>query len=465
MFRGSKSKTAPILMYTSFLTLSLLDGSLSNHVVSSASLALLFLTCYDPSPLAWERAARRALVWFAAILYLVTGIHKLNDGFFDPHYSCASLYVSGSVAWIPLFILQLEPVHAFISFLVRFAPHTAVIFELGMPFCLLLSTIWDTKNLTLIRSSIFIGATFHAVLALPPSPLSVYPFSSIMVPIYLLIIPAECTRIEKFVNWWTWSTVAILVVIVAIISRHATDVLFNEEDLFEYPNYGLWAVSVVWNLIAWALVIASVLSVTERTRPVKKTHLRLASCLVILGLFLFGLTPYIGMRNYPALAMFSNLRTEGTNPNHWIPSWDFFGYQKDYVEVVATNIPGVRDMEINLGGLFPEKLKATNTLFGLSNEFYICPPKWPYQNRLAVRANFSMPFIEFRRRISKIHGRLDDDSFIEYMRRRPGIVDSHVLLTPSNITFAPDIVTPISLFEEYFVKFRSFSDSYSPCRH
>ena len=465
-FRGAKSRTVPILMYCSFISLSILDGSLSNHVVSSVSLALLVLsTVHRSENSAWEMDARRAVIWFTAILYLVTGLHKLNDGFFDPHYSCASLYVSGSITWVPLSILEITEIHACLSFLVRYAPIMAVIFELGIPIPLLLSTVWDTKNFSVIRSALFVGATFHAILALPPSPLSVYPFSSIMVPMYLLMVPRECQGVENFWNWWTNWRIGIAVVIVAFVSQNATRVLFNEQDLFEYPNYGLWAISVIWNSVAWTVMMYSLLSVGRSGKSIGSSRPRPMAYCVILGLLIFGLTPYIGLRNYPALAMFSNLRTEGSNPNHWVPSWDLLGYQKDYVEVLDTNIDVVRDMQVNLGTLFPQKLKETNTLLGLSNEFYICPPKWPYENPDGLQTPFSVPFIELRRRLSKTRDSLSHDSFVEYVRHRPGLNNSHVLLRMSDISDGTDVFKALSWFEELFVKFRTFSDSYSPCRH
>lgn len=161
LFRNPDHTKASICLYASFGTLSLLDGSLSNHVVTSSALAVLALTCmFQPRP-----KFRVATTWFCAVLYLVTGIHKLNSGFFDPKHSCASLYVAGSLSILPhsLFETFLPVLHP----LVRAAPYCAVFFELTWPGLLVFSSG------TLYKFAVLVGSLFHAVLAFPPSPLYV----------------------------------------------------------------------------------------------------------------------------------------------------------------------------------------------------------------------------------------------------------------------------------------------------
>ena len=255
-----------------------------------------------------------------------------------------------------------------------------------------------------------------------------------------------------------------------MIAQNASKYLFGEDELFEYPNYGLWAVSVLWNSIAWLVVLFSLSFYSSTQNNVEKQRslgMRYSTRLILLGLFVFGLTPYIGLRNYPALAMFSNLRTEGSHPNHWFPSWDLFGYQTDYVEIVSTNIKSVKNIEVDLGKMFPKKLKETNDLFGLSSEFYICPPKWPYEvPEVEDEVLFSVPWIELRRRMNSLKiDALDDNAYVEYIRRRPGKADSHYILQKSKLDQESEVMRPLGFFETWFVKFRSFSNRYSPCRH
>jgi len=452
-------------MYTSFIAQSLIDGSLSNHVVSSSALAALVLSCYAGGQ------TQTAIVWFTAILYWVTGIHKLNSGFFDPHYSCASLYVSGAFAWVPKSILSFPLVHAIFSKLIHIAPVMAALFENLIPIPLLLSLGWDTENQLVRRCTLFIGAVFHALLALPPSPLSVYPFSAIMVPIYVMLVPDMCgleTRVGDLILRNGIAQIC-LVGIIAAAAQWGPRLLFQEDDLFEYPNYGLWGVSVVWNCVFWVLIILSVIVGPIRGQP-RRTTIRSSGCgwitiLILISLAGFGLTPYIGLRNYPALAMFANLRTEGTKPNHWIGGIDLFQYQRDYVIVHETNIESIMKMQINLGELFPVKLKDTNDMFGLSNEFYICPPKWPFDRPSYKFRTFNVPFIELRRRLTSVNWADVPQGYVKYTRVRPDGSKLDEFFRSEKLEASWHLLQPLSWFERYFVKFRTFSDEYSPCRH
>jgi hypothetical protein len=54
-----------------------------------------------------------------------------------------------------------------------------------------------------------------------------------------------------------------------------------------------------------------------------------------------GTLPYVGLKTEGAFAMFSNLRTEGDHPNHYLvrASADPFGLQSDLVRVVGSDDP------------------------------------------------------------------------------------------------------------------------------
>lgn len=58
--------------------------------------------------------------------------------------------------------------------------------------------------------------------------------------------------------------------------------------------------------------------------------------IIALLVFLFGMTPYLGLRTAGNFSMFSNLRTEGNRSNHFLlasNSFKIWGYQEDIVEV------------------------------------------------------------------------------------------------------------------------------------
>lgn len=154
---NANNRKATSMMLISFAVLTVIDGSLSNHVVTACSLAILAILCPKRDHLLG------GVKWFCAVLYLVTGLHKLNSGFFDPHHSCASLYMAGSLALLPDWLVQTH--QPFLRLVVEASPYCAVTFELVWPFLLLVSSG------SIYRFTVLIGCLFHAVLALPPSPL------------------------------------------------------------------------------------------------------------------------------------------------------------------------------------------------------------------------------------------------------------------------------------------------------
>jgi hypothetical protein len=276
-----------------------------------------------------------------------------------------------------------------------------------------------------------------------------------------LLVPESCglVGVAQKVFSKFWVNVA-LTIATAIVHKFATEWLFNEQELFEYPNYGLWSISLIWNLVGWSIIIYSLLWGEQRVESASHQSPRFITNLLILSLFIFAMTPYIGLRTYPALAMFSNLKTEGIAPNSWIKGLDWFDYQKDYVTVTATNIPAISNLQIDLGERFPEKLKDTNMLFNVSSEFYICPPKWPFPSDGEFRV-FSVPFIELRRRIAGgvISG------YVEYTRHHTNSSMRSFRFDSESVGEDDELLEPLNLFEQTFVRFRSFSDHYSPCRH
>ena len=103
--------------------------------------------------------------------------------------------------------------------------------------------------------------------------------------------------------------------------------------------------------------------------------------------------PYLGARTYPAFAMFSNLRVEGGGvTNHWVvrrvgtrfsinanDAYDAYAraYGPDVaVRVEATDLPSLRDAQINLAPLFPDSVARALGLTDVTPEFLIAPPVW-----------------------------------------------------------------------------------------
>ncbi|KAF4716083.1 hypothetical protein FOZ63_026589 [Perkinsus olseni] len=116
--------------------------------------------------------------------------------------------------------------------------------------------------------------------------------------------------------------------------------------------------------------------------------------------------------------MFSNLRTEGGQPNSHVfgDDFDFLGYQRDYVTVHSTNIPSIEWAQVDLGQLFTSETKRFLTEYNISSEFWITPPfkGWPYPPTREF-VPYSTPFVELRRRIAEMKD-FPKDAYINYTR-------------------------------------------------
>ena len=460
------SPRVAFLMYLSFLTTSLVDGSMSNHVVTAGVICLLMLSAFSADVQVWQTRAAKAITVFGALVYLGAGIHKLNSDFFNPKFSCANLFIAGAMSAFPSWVGDLGAVRAVVGSAV--IPIGAALFEILLPLLILFTMRFDTQSGIVRRGALVVGALFHAFLALPPSPLSVYPFSAVMVPIYVFLVPLD-KGLESLVSSLLARkvVVAFLGIVFGVAWQFAPRVMFGTADLFEYPNYGLWSCSLVWNLLAWSIVVYVCVGPSSdgfrrlsnpTSNPSPPSPSSRPSTILILFLFsLFPLSPYIGLRNYPALAMFANLRTEGTQPNTWLPMWDLFGHQKDWVEIRATNFAPLANFQIDLGELFPDKLKNACTQFGLSSQFQIAPPRW--EGPALSFVPFSVPFVEVRRKVLGNLAQWNKGVYVDFVRHFPdGRVEAGRLDQAS-------VMTPLSVVERLFVKFRSFSEEYSPCRH
>eukprot|EP00607_Mallomonas_marina_P002554 CAMPEP_0182432874 /NCGR_PEP_ID=MMETSP1167-20130531/59538_1 /TAXON_ID=2988 /ORGANISM="Mallomonas Sp, Strain CCMP3275" /LENGTH=305 /DNA_ID=CAMNT_0024620921 /DNA_START=232 /DNA_END=1146 /DNA_ORIENTATION=+ len=239
-----------------------------------------------------------------------------------------------------------------------------------------------------------------------------------MAPMYILLLSqSSVTRLyHTLSNGWVMSGVCGLTCVLFQVS--VTLVLAGQPMPPEYPPYGLWPICVVWNVVIWGLILHSALSVSgspsERNEMEKEkgttprfdwTSLGVcvSGCLVVLGM-----GPYLGLRTYPALAMFSNLRSEGSSSNHLISllaHTQLMSYQSQYVTIHNTSLSSLQHFQVDLGQHFPARTRRFNDAFGVSNQFWITPPPgaWmPPEDTVPLPFTpFSVPLLELRKRVSQ----------------------------------------------------------------
>ena len=462
-------------------------GSQSNHVLLEATVVMGVIftaplpfgrtsaTAADDERREWTARLAASLRAVMIVLYGVAAFAKFNDGWFDPQYSCSVLMAACALGDL----MPLSPA------LLRLMPVMALAFEVSMPLVILGAELaelygpYESERLaqlvrTVRRVCVLLGSIFHIVIALPPPPVSVYPFSMLMAPIFVGLVPAECAAAARAAKHAPRrvkaATLALLAALVAAACHGA-----SQSDHFEYPPYFSWELGCLWVVLAFSgLSLAALLAlpasehvatvqrnVTEerpgrRSRSTKLpiqmgiqmgarqmgirmgARRRLLTLLPAVMLLAVGVAPYIGIRTHPALAMFSNLRIEGGASNHWLMGQGaglgaraaaknassssaaahdvlLSGYGPEVaIEIVETDLLTLRDVQVNLAPLLPASTLATLRRLGLASEFYISPPAWGHPPTEPFRP-FAVPLVEVRLRIARAAAQ-GLDFFVKYRR-------------------------------------------------
>jgi hypothetical protein len=155
-------------------------------------------TTADDERREWTARLAASLRAVMIVLYGVAAFAKFNDGWFDPQYSCSVLMAACALGDL----MPLSPA------LLRLMPLMALAFEVSMPLVILGAELaelygpYESERLarcvrTVRRVCVLLGSVFHIVIALPPPPVSVYPFSMLMAPIFVGLVPAECAAAAR----------------------------------------------------------------------------------------------------------------------------------------------------------------------------------------------------------------------------------------------------------------------------
>jgi len=440
-----------------------LRGSSSNHIVLQGLVCVLTLESYLRS---WRRACddafgdalaagARALL---GALYFVTAVAKCNDDWVDAEASCAVLYtVAGGVEvgikWWPAQMLA-------------WLPYGALAGEFGLAGALLVADrMPDAARLVLVTTA----AVFHVGLATPRPPLSVYPFSMLMAPLFAAA------------DAWPWPS--------AVVSAEGALLLaiaFSEmgETSAEYPPYGSWRVGLAWCIFAFQAVVGRAYDRVRRGTPEDngrpaRRFARPAVLAAVLTLAV-GAAPYLGLRTHPTFGMFSNLRVEEPS-NHWFlgrfAARGFDKFAGGAVRVDATSLPAVASLNVDLGRWLVPHTAAALRRAGAATQFFIAPPaaQWP-PNAFPAPSNhdnfatLNKPVFtyrhELRRRIADALPKTRGAFFVDYVdgageQRRFERFDNGTLSPGSDA----DLAKPLQPLQALLFRYRPFDQDVSPCRH
>lgn len=475
-----------------------LHGSQSNHVVLEALVTLAVLLT-APNPLIGGVRDQRRAEWSARLtlamrgilvmLYAVTGFAKLNDGWHDPRYSCCVHMLVGVVGFFTPGLVRYMPSH-----LLQLLPYGATAFELSFPLVLVgalaCGGVSARRPSRVLRALTIGGCAFHVLIALPPPPISVYPFSMLMVPIYIhALLPHHVGAAARAVGAWPAAMRTAAVSVFAAAGGIAL-ALHSASSRFEYPPYFSWELGVLWTVAAFGALAAVAVVSSGAPTPATPAAPWMGRGRTVLALFpavlLVAISSgtYLGVRTYPSFAMFSNLLIEGNASNHWIvrrpaalaewahksglgPQWQYGPHAA--IEILHTDLPALRELQVNLAPLLPAHVLAALSAANASAEFHISPPAWPYPPTEGVFRPFSVPLVEVRRRLSAAVRASPRVSFV--VRYRVVGARSKALREYRRRDGQRTRGSDASLDEELpplramLHRYRTFDAAYAPCRH
>lgn len=277
------------------------------------------------------------------LLYFFAAFHKLNTDYFRADVSCAGhllAELAERFTAIPVTPLTTQ-----------FSIWGTILIEAAIPLLLLSrhSRWWG----------IALGWGFHLALGLHPHQ-GLFSFSAMLYAIYVLFLPPAClvelrnsllaivssAKTKNIVDRLRRRIVYLIGILALGGALVAAGVLASGVDLRSLRGSALVVGGVLF--FFYALAYGGLLMVIRRRAagplPTDTGNHRLPMVFasVWIGVVAVnGFAPYFGLQTTRVLSMFSNLRTEGDHPNHYLvpASWKVAGFQDDLVEVIASTDP------------------------------------------------------------------------------------------------------------------------------
>ncbi|HEY0743145.1 MAG TPA: hypothetical protein VGD40_16870 [Chryseosolibacter sp.] len=275
------------------------------------------------------------------ILYFFAVFHKINAGFF----------AEGSCAIDLLRAQNLDTLIPIPPGFYKLNAYLTLVIEALIP---VLLCFRRTRT-----AGILVGLFFHCVLSYS-SYNAFYDFSSMVFAVYFLFTAPELSvkildhlrRIKtgivrnvsprEFGYGKLVSRIALFVVGLGIVY-----LLTKKLDDFKSINlYFFWT---VYSVLYFYIFISNQFfsKQTNNGQAVVSNRFTLAhwSLLIIpILVFVNGTIPYLGLKTENSYAMFSNLKTEGGESNHYIipASAQIFDYQKDVIDIVSSSDPNLQ---------------------------------------------------------------------------------------------------------------------------
>jgi hypothetical protein len=358
LLRPSSARRLALLATMQLLNVALALPYVPNHwlLVSFVNLSLLAALAstlwtgrgrIDPSTL-WQRfaPASRAVV---IVVYGWAAFHKLNTSWFDPAVSCATALMGDWARLFP-FVPGSGGVYAAM-------PAIAVAIEMAIPALLL------TRRCRF--AGIVLAMAFHFALGVP----RFFNFSAIMLALFLPFAPnGFASAADRWAQENAWASGirrlrdggfgrcleaasygALILGVCAVVATApwtyagAEPILVREvgsgvRTTWSYVFQAIWFPYYVGAAFFFVLIARRAASDDRSGAEILRATSGALYIVPLLAL-LNGALPYAGLKTEGVFAMFSNLRTEGEHPNHYLVGGrlDPFGYQADLVGIESSD--------------------------------------------------------------------------------------------------------------------------------
>ncbi len=247
----------------------------------------------------WFDTVRTPALLVLLVVYFFGVFHKLNSSFFDAGVSCAGTLASN--------VVRLQGLGSGVpkGFVVPAALLT-LIGEFVILVCLAIPR--------LRRWGVLIGVVFHSTLALA----RVYDFSTFVFALYILILPPDAVaRILRPERWRRralagWVALGGVSVVAFLSDSPTSPIGLRWHSL----QVGTWFAAMLPLLVPQLreLFARSGTALVRSRWTLRPVWLLLVPTLA----FLNGITPYLGVKTVANYSMFSNLRTEQGETNHFL---------------------------------------------------------------------------------------------------------------------------------------------------
>lgn len=272
--------------------------------------------------------------WLLIVMYFFGTFHKINPGFLEPVSSCALPFIEGF--HLPDSIVHSAPLQ-------YAAIYGTLIFEF---LAMLLLLNWRTKYFGML-----LGIPFHYIIGISGYGTLAH-FSSFALALHLLFVsPRFGERLladhwipQSLKSWSSFRWVSLAIILLQL--GFALHLGFTRAGYLVNTLFGIYG----------AIVIALV--IRHGRHRAEDGGYRLRSSILLLNLlpvifFIHCTSPYIGLGTGGTLQMFSGLRTEAGQSNHYmLPELpQVFPYQDEVVYIERASNPSLQSLQADEQGM------------------------------------------------------------------------------------------------------------------